>query len=427
MNATFKITFSYLLILALVGLLMRAMPLFDFSGWQYDQLRHAHSHLAFLGWVYSAFYLAFAKLFLPEGSMASGKYRQLFWLTQIIVAGMFLSFWFNGYNSVSIAFLAMHTALAYFFLFWFWKDLGINHSASPGISRWFAKMGIVCFVLSSLGPFAIPIIQIFAYGNPAYQKMAVHFYLHFQYNGWFVFGMFAMLFRLFEQRGLTYSSSLAKGQFWLLALSLIPAWFQMLPFQHLPLVLEISLQFAVVAQVLAILIFIKNDWTILQKSFRGWQRTLLVFSLTALFLKVSCQLVLILPGISEVIDIQNRFLMIAYLHLLFLGCITPFLFFLFSHLKWGDWASSVTKTGLSLFLVGVLLTEGSLFGQGLHIFLEWNWLPFPAMRLFIETGVLASGVGMIVFGVFELNLITKKSTIFSKWKMAKEKYKTGKM
>jgi len=427
MNATLKITFSYLLILALVGLLMRAMPLFDFSSLQFDHLRHAHSHLAFLGWVYSAFYLAFAKLFLPEGSMTHGKYRQLFWLTQIIVAGMFLSFWFNGYNAISIAFLAMHTALAYFFLFWFWRDLNQKQVASEGISHWFAKMGIACFVLSSLGPFAIPLIQIFADGNPVYQKMAVHFYLHFQYNGWFVFGLFAMLFRLFEMHGMTYSSSLAKGQFWLLALSVFPAWFQMLPFKELPLALEISVQFAVVAQVLAVLIFIKNGWAILQKSFRGWQRTLLLFSVTALFLKVSCQLVLIFPGIAQVIDIQNRFLMIAYLHLLFLGCITPFLFFLFSHLKWGDWDSPVAKAGLSLFLLGVFLSEWNLFGQGLHILLEWNWLPFPATRLFLATGVLASGIVMIVFGVFELNFFTKKSTIFSKWKMAKEKYKAGKM
>lgn len=76
---------------------------------------HAHSHTAFLGWIFNAFYAVFIVAFVPAQKQTSFSYRLLFWLLQVAVLGMLFSFPVQGYAAVSITFSTLHIFLSYWF------------------------------------------------------------------------------------------------------------------------------------------------------------------------------------------------------------------------------------------------------------------------------------------------------------------------
>ena len=76
-------------IAALMGLTLRyffinTIPI------NYRFLTHAHSHVAMLGWVYLMLFTLIVHYFVPNNKKA--VFNNLFWLTEIAVVGMMVSF-----------------------------------------------------------------------------------------------------------------------------------------------------------------------------------------------------------------------------------------------------------------------------------------------------------------------------------------------
>ena len=377
MKVAVRWTFFLLVIVALTGLLMRALPLLPNIGIPLDTLRHAHSHLAFLGWVYSAFYLALVYFLLPVGSFQAPRYQQLFRLTQMVSMGMFAAFLWQGYGAISIAFLTFHTLLAYAFFFFFIKDWK-RENRHP--STWFGLVAIGAFFLSSLGPFAIPVVQVVGGGSPFWMRMAIHFYLHFHYNGWFVFALLAVFFKILENSGASFSPALARLQWWLMAVSLLPAYFLYAPAAGRidpasPILLATAW-----AQWLGVALFVFQFFKMKWASKLGGtnvSRFLLYFSLDFLFLKSTCELLGAQPLLASYFERNNHFLTIGYLHLLFLGSVTPFVWWFSVREGWVEAKKPTVLVGILLFVAGFVGSEACLLAMGL----EWGMPYFPQLML----------------------------------------------
>lgn len=387
MKAAVSWTFFSLVAVALTGLLMRALPLLPSIGISFDSLRHAHSHLAFLGWVYSAFYLALVHFFLPKDSFERPRYTQIFWLTQMVSVGMFAAFLYQGYAPLSITFLTFHTGLAYAFFIFFLKDWK-REKQQP--STWFGLVAIAAFLFSSLGPFAIPVVQIAGDGSPVWMRMAIHFYLHFHYNGWFVFGLMAIFFKILETDGVQFSPKLSRWQWWLMALSLVPSYFLYAPMAGKIHPTSPILQAIGWAQWLGVVLFIvqvfKMKWV--EKMGGGAVlRFLLGFSLVFLFLKASAELLGVQPLLAPFIERNNHFLTVGYLHLLFLGSVTPFIWWVSAKEGWVNAHKPAAVAGILLFAVGFLGSEACLFAMGM----KWGLAYFTQIILCFTVS-LAGGV-----------------------------------
>ena len=97
-NSRLQAALVNFLIIALLGLLLRLFLVAPPAGLNYRNLLHAHSHVALLGWLFSAFFVALTRGFLPGELAGKKSYRWQFWLAQASVLGMLISFPLQGYG-----------------------------------------------------------------------------------------------------------------------------------------------------------------------------------------------------------------------------------------------------------------------------------------------------------------------------------------
>lgn len=147
---TFKswalVALSAFLIASLLGVALRYAFVGTLPDWiAYKNLQHAHSHVAMMGWLYSALYLLIAYRF----KLIRKVYVILFWLTQAAVVGMLCSFPFQGYGLYSIFFTTSHLILSYLFIIQVFRDLGKSPEKSR--SRLLLKTALWFLFISTLG------------------------------------------------------------------------------------------------------------------------------------------------------------------------------------------------------------------------------------------------------------------------------------
>ena len=108
---------------------------------------------------------------------------------------MLIAFPLQGYEAVSICFSTLSIIAGYYLAIIVWKAIGrLPHSMPLQFLKW----GLFYFVLSSLGPFATgPLIAMGKTGSALYYDV-IYFYLHFQYNGWFVFAILSLFYQYME-------------------------------------------------------------------------------------------------------------------------------------------------------------------------------------------------------------------------------------
>src|SRR3954470_20844502 len=87
--------FFNFLIASFMGLIMRFSYLFPLNI-NYIYLLHAHSHVAMLGWAYLMIYVLIIHFFIPKDKSQKPIYNRLFWITEISIIGMIISFPVQG-------------------------------------------------------------------------------------------------------------------------------------------------------------------------------------------------------------------------------------------------------------------------------------------------------------------------------------------
>lgn len=395
-KTSFAVKFSlfYLLTVAAAGTFLRAFAFIPSLGLDYQHVLHAHSHLAFLGWVYSGLFLALVYFFLPAGTFAMRRYQRIFWLTQVAAVCMFFAFLFSGYAPASVALLTIHAALVIIFIRYFVKDTKLPGS-SP--ATWFLWVAFISFFVSTLGPMSIPLTKIYGDDDPDLLRMGIHFYLHFHYNGWFIFGIIGLLLKITEREGISLPVRQIRRAFWLMAAGLVPAYFLIVPFVPLPLAAKWIVKLATLLQwagFAMVLYFIADKRVYPRLSRENSGKWLLSISLGFLFLKYTLELVSVVPGITRWINMENRFLTIGYLHLIFLGTVTSYIWWIFAKGGWVNWQKKAAFVGFGVFFTGFLAHELYLFSVGIGIM-----LPSISQMLAIFTFAMFIGILLLLSSV----------------------------
>ena len=378
-----------------MGLLLRLMYVAPVKWVNFPFLMHGHSHTAMLGWVYLMLYGLIVHCFIPKESQKKLIYNRLFWATQIAVLGMMINFPIQGYALFSISFSTLHIFCSYYFCRLVWKDA--QTATLP--EKQLLKTALIFMVFSTLGVWSLgPAVGLLGKASPFYQ-IAIQFFLHFQFNGWFLFAVLALFFNQFH-------AIINLNQFRKFYRLLVLATFLTMA---LPISWYLSNSifywinsFGVLLQLWSFLIFIKMIRPHFQSFFNKLQAAEKLFyglALTSLGLKIIIQLVVLVPELAQVSH-QIRNFVIGYIHLTMLGIITGFLLAFTLQNELINKKKSFVNWGIKLFLVGFTSTELLLFIQGSYLFLNLGEFKMYYQNLFLSSLFLPLGIVLLTAGVF---------------------------
>ncbi|MCG8577161.1 MAG: hypothetical protein MI810_19925 [Flavobacteriales bacterium] len=385
-----KVSLFFFFIVALAGTLLRS-NVFISIPLKYEHLVHAHSHLAFQGWIYTIMTLFLTHFFLKKESYQRGRYSLQFYLTIIIIIGILISFSLQGYGLYSIIFSTLFQFLNYWFIFRFFKDTKKLKKASKiNIPLLFIKTGMWLGILSTLVPFGIGVLSAKGLqGSEIYQSF-VYTFLHLQYNGWFLFVALGLFYKLLESKSIQYHQKRAFNFYRLFTIAVIPAI--SLSF----LGMSFSNYVAPIAYLSAILLlasllyFIPSIWRSLKEFLtqkNKWIHLLMLVFLVSFVLKISLQSCSVLP-FCKAYAFQNKPIILAYLHLSLIGVITFFFIALMNELKWlGN--NGINKTGNIFLTLGFISTESLLITSGLGLYNN-------QLLLLIGSAAMAVGIGCLL-------------------------------
>lgn len=388
-----------LLLATSIGALLRYAFVEEVSWLQFKNFLHAHSHVAMLGWIYMALYTLLIHAFLPKAQQASKAYNILFWLTQTSVFGMLMSFPVQGYGAISIAFSTVHMLLSYVFVAWFWIDMGKADTFSKKIIR----TALIFMVVSTIGVWVMGPLMATKLRGSAFYYMAVQFYLHFQFNGWFLFGTLGLFFKHLEARNIILSLQHQKLFYRLLVISCLLTYALAVAWSQPYLSVFVVNSAGVLVQLLALLVFIRLVWQhrnqILQ-GFAGLEKILLQVAFLSFVFKIIIQASVAVPFVAKAAYTIRNYV-IGFIHLVLLGAITSFLLSFIFNNQLIISRLILTRIGLWSILLGFLLSEALLFLQGTLLWAAMGFMPNYYELLFSMSILIPIGIGLVVIGSFK--------------------------
>ncbi|MFQ6599170.1 hypothetical protein ACIDC4_00500 [Flavobacterium sp. C3NV] len=394
------VCFLNFLIASLMGLLMRFFYLFPVKNVNYSFLLHGHSHVAMLGWTYLMIYVLIVSFFIPKHKSSKPIYNQLFWLTEFSVIGMMIAFPVQGYALFSIIFSTLHIILSYIFCWLVWRDCCKGKRMDKKL-----LLGAILFMLfSTIGIWCLgAIISLLGKQSILYQ-IAIQFFLHFQFNGWFLFAVLALFLKQFKNE---IEISHFKVFFTLLIFSTIATVAFPVSWYVKNNVISVINGIGVVLQLLAFIYFYK-----MLKPQISWFKTTLnttakrVYSLAicSLVLKVMVQLLLLFPDIVSSSH-QIRGFVIGFIHLTTLGIITGFLLGILFQNNLLSGRSSLVRSGVQCFVFGYVFTEIILFFQGGLFYFGKGLLPAYYESIFGASVLIVLGLVLIIASEIKIKKI----------------------
>ncbi|PWK17654.1 hypothetical protein [Xanthomarina spongicola] len=379
---------------ALMGLALRYTYISPISI-NYRFLTHAHSHVAMLGWVYLMLYTLYFHYFVPNKKPV---YISLFWITQVSVIGMMISFPIQGYAAISITFSTLHIFCSYYFFRLIWKNLKTDSK----VSKLLLKTSLLFMLTSTIGVWCLgPAVGLLGQASAFYQ-IAIQFFLHFQFNGWFLVAVLAILFHKLQIKDskefrLFFKLLIASILF---TFALPVNWFA--PHNSL---LWIN-GFGVLLQIAALYLFIK----LIKSSLKNVLKTsskiiqfMLYFALFSFVLKIGLQTLSLIPEVSNV-AYQHRNLVIGFIHLTMLGVISGFLLAYILQSKLVTFNKSLSIS-MYVFVLGFILTELILLLQGGLFYFGNGLLPNYYILLFISSILLPAGIIGLTFNIIKTKII----------------------
>ncbi|MCV9927004.1 hypothetical protein OIU83_05050 [Flavobacterium sp. LS1R49] len=392
--------FFNFLIASVMGLLMRFLYLFPLQNINYSFLLHAHSHVAMLGWAYLMIYVLIVHFFIPKDKSEKAIYNQLFWTTEFAVIGMMITFPIQGYALFSIVFSTLHILLSYVFCWLVWRD-GFKDETSD---YKLLLVAVLFMVLSTFGVWCLgPAVSMLGKQSAFYQ-IAIQFFLHFQFNGWFLFAVLALFLKQFEDK-------IDKKKFEIFFTLLIIATFLTLAFPVSWYVKNSLLSWintiGVILQLVAFIYFykmLKPQWGWFKANLDTTAKMVYSLALCSLFLKIGIQLLVLIPKLAEASH-QIRNFIIGFIHLTTLGVITGFLFGILIQNKMLSPQSYLLRLGIKCFIVGYVATEVLLFLQGGFLYFGKGALWGYYEEVFGTSVLIVVGLSLIMVSIFKTKIL----------------------
>jgi len=391
-----RISLFNLLLVAIIGLVLRYKIAFSLPFIDQKHLLHGHSHFAFTGWIS----MALMAFMVDYGSRKRGidlfpKYNWLLWGNLITAYGMLFSFPIQGYGLVSISFSTLSILNSWVFTIQFWKELN-RISENKIIGHWF-KAALFFNAISALGAFSLAAMMANKIVHQNWYLLAVYFFLHFQYNGWFFFACMG----LFLDKVMELIPFIKKQTkvFWLFAGSCIPAYFLSALWLPMPDWAYSIIVISAILQLFAWILFLKQivpKYKELSVKYSKPANWLILFSGIALTIKFTLQATSTLPSIST-LAFGFRPIVIAYLHLILLGVITLFLIANFLSFQLIQQNKTVLK-GIFVFVFAIIFNECLLMTQGVAAIFEHS-LNYINELLLMAAFLLVAGMLLLNLGI----------------------------
>jgi len=391
-----KLALFNFLILASVGLLLRYKILFPLPVVDHKHLMHGHSHFAFAGWVSLALYIAIIYLLQPN-EIEKKQFNRLLWIHQISSYGMLFTFPFMGYAAPSIAFSTLSILISYWFTFLVWRK--IKNLTTISFEKKWLYAALICNIVSSAGTFALAYMMVNKILHQNWYFGAVYFYLHFQYNGWFLFTILGLLFVYLRKWMNALQIKRSNLFFQLLFITVIPAWFLSMLWMNVPTWMYYAAVAAAVVQLIAIYFFIQilfeNRKSILP-GLHPMTKWLWIFSGLSFLLKI------IMQALSSVQELNKyafgiRPIVIGFLHLVLLGFVSLFMLGHFFQYRLLFLNKQQAKKGIWIFITGVLLNEFILMLQGIAA-INYSDIPYSNYMLLAAAFIMFSGLFLLLSG-----------------------------
>lgn len=382
-----RISLINLLLVSIAGVILRYKILFSLPFINQKYLLHGHSHFAFAGWVSQTLMVLMINYLSTQNKLINLRpYKHILIINLITAYGMLITFPIQGYAIFSILFSTLSVFVFYTFSIKFWKDL--NNLQQKTILHYWFKAAIILGVISSIGTFGLAYMMANKIMHQNWYLAAVYFYLHFQYNGWFLFACIGLFYSLFPTEVLV-NRKVNKDIFYLFSASVVPAYFLSVLWINLPLWMYIIVVIASILQLVALIKliqFIKYNRAINSTRIG---RFILSLSAFALCIKLLLQLGSTVPSLSQ-LAFGFRPIVIAYLHLVLLGVITLFLIgYIFSNKNMA--LQKPLLIGILVFAGGIFFNELILMLQGIASF-SYNSIPYTNELLLCAALIMFTGI-----------------------------------
>jgi hypothetical protein len=394
-----SISFLNLVFVACLGVTLRYKIAFYLPLVQQKFVLHSHSHFAFAGWItQTLMVLLIYNLSLKKGAQVFKKYKWLLYANCITAYGMLVSFIFQGYGFFSITFSTLSIFVSYFFCVYYWKDLSAKNEKI--ISNWWIKAALLFNVISSVGAFGLAFMMANKIVHQNWYLAAIYFYLHFQYNGWFLFAGMGLLVAKLEQGYV--SPKKMKTAFLLFAVACVPAYFLSSLWLPIPGIIYIIVVGAVIAQMVGWLIMVKEFIRVrpfIICNFLKYGRVLLLLAAVAFSIKLLLQAGSVHPALSQ-LSYGFRPIVIGYLHLVLLAVTSLFLIGYIVAFQLIPVTKNL-KSGVFIFVAGIIINELLLMLQGVTG-LAYISIAGIDLYLLIAALILLSGAGIMLMAVVKI-------------------------
>jgi len=357
-NKLWKYPLLFGIIGAFIGLVLRYAFTGSSIAFPFKNILHAHSHVMLLGFLFNAL---LALIWIKFTSGIDRISYKLYVALQLGMALMIVAFIMQGYALYSILFSTLHLWLSYILLIRLWKRLKGNKFLIQLV-----KVGIVFHFISSLGPYALgPLMVMDMKESPWYQQ-AIFFYLHFQFLGLFFTWMLAVLLQ-------KTTVILTKKQVVGICISLVLLYAHSLDYSFDHWLIQLFGGFGSIFLFLILLKF-KDGFLKLERRFKMIYYIILIVAIINILGSI--------PVVAKLV-VNNHFMLIAWLHFLFLGMYVPFI-----------WAFLKQKISITIWLLygfTVILSEAVLvfpneLSQWFSISIMWLlFIIYLSMFLIITT------------------------------------------
>lgn len=358
--------FGYFLVAAILGLVLRSFQVFEIPI-TYKFFRHTHSHIALLGWVYLALTTMIYKFFV-QSRANDKKYKAIFWFTQFTLVGMLLSFPFQGYALFSIIFSTFFLFASYWFYSFFLKHSTAEIEKTNSYRC--IKTALHYMVISSLGPWALGVIMNTLGAESIWYRLAIYFYLHFQYNGWMILALVGLFFLIVEEQKITVLRKTFKRFFWTFNTGIVLSFFLSTLFANPPIIFNFLGGLGAILQLIALVFLMKMFTEIkgkLKIYFTYFQRRLVSLVFVLVSIKMILQLISSMPYFANLAATILDFT-VGYLHLSFLGVVTIAIFLLLDYYK----LIYFSQKAFYIYLLGFIATELLIFYKGIVAWQGWQ-------------------------------------------------------
>ncbi len=399
----YKFAFVLFILSAFYGLILRWNFTFPLSFVNYQHFLQSHSHVAFLGWGYLATVGVLLNYFVEVTAKQKKVYKITLLIIVVAITLMLISFPLGGYKIFSIVLLSVFGLASYVLSYRLLKDIKEKSIASK-----FIKFGVYYYIISSLATWFLAVVLVTqGKGNLYYNT--VYFYLHFLYNGYFVFVLFGILFKIFKIQKIIISKKLQENFFLYLNVACIPAYVLSVLWSNVSSVYYVVGFAASVLQLFSLFFLLKIIRQVLkQLSWNFMSKFLLKFGLIAYSFKIVIQVASAFPAIVVKSIALKPFFIIGYLHLFTLAFMSVVLLLILIQFKLIVVKNLFSKIGIITFLKGIFITETLLFSQG-FIFLN-GFTPIKNYNLLVLIFSAFMVIGLLIIFVNQFN---KRNTIIN--------------